>query len=327
MRKIIICCDGTGNEYGKNNTNVVETYALAKRSATQLTFYDPGVGTGGWAYNEENRSLRALTDKGTGAGLQKNVSDAYAYLTKVYEGPKKDRIFLFGFSRGAFTARALAGMLHKVGLLQRDADNHLEYAEKVYNQEDNPDVAAGFKATFCRPAPVHFIGVWDTVESLLLNEGKRWTSAGLNPEVSFGYHALAIDEKRKDFPPSLWDESKKTPGQTIEQVWFAGVHSDVGGYHEKRGLANISLHWMLDQAAAAGMEVDTVRLKGNDYTPSPHDESQESYTSFWRLRGRHVRRIAEGSKVHSSVWKRRGRSSNQYRPKNLPAKGKLVTVD
>ena len=177
MKNIVTCCDGTGNEYGKNNTYVVETYALAKKTATQLAYYDPGVGTGGWAYNEESGVLRAMTDQGTGAGLPKNVNDAYRYLMEVYEGPEASRIFLFGFSRGAFTARSLAGMLHKVGLLERNADNHLEYAAKIYNQQRNTRLAAGFKATFSLPAPLHFIGVWDTVESLVLNEGKRWADA------------------------------------------------------------------------------------------------------------------------------------------------------
>ena len=212
MKNIVICCDGTGNEYGKNNTNVVETYALAVRTATQLTYYDPGVGTGGWTYNEESGALRALTDQGTGAGLQKNVNDAYRYLMEVYEGPEANRVFLFGFSRGAFTVRSLAGMLHKVGLLERKADNQLEYAAKIYNQPRNARVAAGFKATFSRPAPVHFIGVWDTVESLVLNEGKRWVDARLNTDTSFAYHALAIDEKRRDFQPCLWDERNRGTG-------------------------------------------------------------------------------------------------------------------
>ena len=175
MRNIVVCCDGTGNEYGRNNTNVVETYALARKKATQIAYYDPGVGTGGWAYDEESGVLRALTDQGTGAGLQKNVNDAYRYLMDVYQGPEADRIFLFGFSRGAFTVRSLAGMLHKVGLLGRNADNHLEYAAKIYNRQGNARVADGFKRTFSRQAPVHFIGVWDTVESLVLHEGKRWT--------------------------------------------------------------------------------------------------------------------------------------------------------
>ena len=229
MRNIVVCCDGTGNEYGKNKTNVVETYVLAKKNATQVAYYDPGVGTGGWAYDEESGVLRALADQGTGAGLQKNVNDAYRYLMEVYQGPEADRIFLFGFSRGAFTVRSLAGMLHKVGLLGRNADNHLEYAAKTYNRQRNARVAAGFKQTFSREAPVHFIGVWDTVESLVLHEGKRWTNARLNPEIAYAYHALAIDERRKDFQPCLWDERNRQPGQALEQVWFAGVHSRRGG--------------------------------------------------------------------------------------------------
>ena len=325
MKNIVICCDGTGNEYGKNNTNVVETYELAKKSPTQIAYYDPGVGTGGWAYDEESGKLRALSDKGTGAGLQKNVNDAYRYLMEVYE--EQDHIFLFGFSRGAFTVRSLAGMLHKVGLLERNADNHLEYAAKIYNRRKNARVAAGFKATFSRPAPVHFIGVWDTVESLVLNEGKRWADARLNPEIAFAYHALAIDERRQDFQPCLWDERNLQPEQTMEQVWFAGVHSDVGGYHPKRGLANISLHWMVNRAEAQGMEVDQRRLRSMRYKPNPHDESQESYTGFWVIRGRAVRNIPAGSRVHRSVWERKDQRSNHYSPANLPDRNRVQTVE
>ena len=327
IKNIVVCCDGTGNEYGKNNTNVVETYALAMKTASQLTYYDPGVGTGGWAYNEESGVLRALSDQGTGAGLQKNVNDAYQYLMEVYEGPETSRIFLFGFSRGAFTVRSLAGMLHKVGLLEQKAGNHLEYAAKIYNQQRNARVAAGFKATFSRPAPVHFIGVWDTVESLVLNEGKRWANARLNPEIAFAYHALAIDEKRRDFRPCLWDERNRREGQTLEQVWFAGVHSDVGGYHSERGLANISLHWMLDKAADAGMEVNQRRLGGKRYRPDHDGPSQESYTGFWRFRGQHVRNIPQASRIHRSVWDREANLSNRYSPANLPNRDLVETVE
>jgi len=325
-KNIVICCDGTGNEYGKNNTNVVETYVLAQKTATQLTYYDPGVGTGGWAYHEESRFLRPLTDKGTGAGLQKNVNDAYRYLMEVYDEQEEDRIFLFGFSRGAFTVRSLAGMLHKVGLLGRNADNQVEYAAKIYNTRGNRRVAAGFKATFCRPAPVHFIGVWDTVESLVLNEGKRWTNSRLNPDVRYAYHALAIDERREDFRPCLWDPRNLQPGQTMEQVWFAGVHSDVGGYHPKRGLANISLHWMLGKAKAAAMEIDNRRLQGARYRRDPHGPSQESYTGLWLARKKHVRTIPAGSRVHHSVWVRKKNPSNHYSPRNLPRQRLLKVV-
>ena len=327
VRNLIVCCDGTGNEYGKNNTNVIETYTLARKGATQIAYYDPGVGTGGWAYDEESGVLRAVTDQGTGAGLQKNVNDAYRYLMEVYRGPEVDRIFLFGFSRGAFTVRSLAGMLHKVGLLERNADNHVEYAAKIYNRQGNARVAAGFKRTFSRAAPVHFIGVWDTVASLVLNEGKRWTNARLNPEITFAYHALAIDERRKDFRPCLWDARNTRTGQTLEQVWFAGVHSDVGGYHPQRGLANISLHWMLGKAVTARMEVDRRRLESRRYRPDPHGESQESYRGFWQFRGEHVREIRPESKVHSSVWVRRAELSNHYAPDNLPDRASVVVVD
>ena len=120
MKNIVICCDGTGNEYGLNNTNVVETYTLVKKDEKQVAYYDPGVGTGGWEYNEDTGGLRAKSDLATGTGLQKNVEDvedAYRYLMACYEN--NDKIYLFGtlFSRGAFTARSLAGMLYKCGLL------------------------------------------------------------------------------------------------------------------------------------------------------------------------------------------------------------------
>ena len=175
MKNIVICCDGTGNEYGRNNTNVVETYVLAAKNDRQVTYYDPGVGTGGWEYHEEDGTLRSLSDQATGYGLQKNVEDAYRYLMGHYEDG--DAVYLFGFSRGAFTVRALAGILYKCGLLGADAGNLVEYASKVYNTPDNDTVAQGFRTVFGRSCPVHFIGVWDTVESLVMNAGKRFHDA------------------------------------------------------------------------------------------------------------------------------------------------------
>jgi len=170
MKNIIICCDGTGNEYGSNNTNVVETYALATKSSEQIVYYDPGVGTGGWEYDESTGGLSAKSDGATGNGLQNNVLDAYKFLMQCFE--EGDKIYLFGFSRGAFTVRSLAGMLYKCGLLRSDNDNLIEYASKLYNNND--DTASGFKTTFCRPCPVFFIGVWDTVKSLVLNAKKKF---------------------------------------------------------------------------------------------------------------------------------------------------------
>ncbi len=258
MKNIVVCCDGTGNEYGTNNTNVVTTYELATESTRQCRYYDPGVGT-----------LRA-TAGATGRGLRKNVEDAYRFLMQVYEDG--DLLFLFGFSRGAFTVRSLAGMLYCCGLLPPTAANLVEHASKLYHKKggmDNAKVADGFKTTFSRPCPVHFIGVWDTVESLLLNAGRKWHDARLSPETTFAYHAVAIDERRRDFPPCLWDPTSLKKGQMLEQVWFAGVHSDVGGWYDDRGLSNVALQWMLSEASKRGMILDKKALKLSKHCGDP----------------------------------------------------------
>ena len=128
----------TGNEYGRNNTNVVETYALVEKGRDQVAWYDPGVGTGGWEYEEEKGGLRAKADLMTGWGLQRNVEDAYRRLMQCHESG--DRVYLFGFSRGAFTVRSLAGMLRKCGLLGPGHENLVEYASRIYNTKGNEDI-------------------------------------------------------------------------------------------------------------------------------------------------------------------------------------------
>ena len=231
-----------------------------------------------------------------------------------------DVVFLFGFSRRA--VRTLAGMLYKCGVLGVGQDNLVEYASKIYNTDDNAELAAGFRRTFPRPCPVHFIGVWDTVASLALNAGKRFHDATLNPEVAHGYHALAIDEKRRDFAPSPWDEADVGPGQTVEQVWFAGAHSDVGGWSEERGLSNVALHWMLGKAAACGLRLDQAAL--DDRQPDPHDRLHPSHTGLWKMRGMRVRKIPAGTLIHRSVVERMQNPRNHYRPANLPAQHTVV---
>lgn len=314
MKNIIICCDGTGNEYGTNNTNLVQTCEVAVRSDEQIVYYDPGVGTGGWEYNEESGILRSTSDAATGYGLQKNVTDAYIFLMNEFEAG--DNVYLFGFSRGAFTVRSLGGMLYKCGLLSQNNENLVEYAAKLYNTKDNKEIAAGFKKTFSRPCPVHFIGVWDTVESLILNAGKKFHDAKLNPEVSNGYHALAIDERRKDFLPFPWDEDNLAPNQIIEQVWFAGVHSDVGGWYKERGLSNIAFQWMMKAAIKCGMKVHINELK--KYTENPFDELHNSYKGLWKIKRRVTRNIKEGSKIHKSVIDRMNNPGLKYKPAYLP---------
>ena len=322
MKNIVICCDGTGNEYGRNNTNVVEAYRIVDKHPAQVAYYDPGVGTGGWEYHEGAPiKLRALSDQATGKGLQRNVEDAYRRLMECHESG--DRVFLFGFSRGAFTVRSLAGMLHKCGLLRPGHENLLAYASRIYNTEGNDDIARGFRSTFARACPVEFIGVWETVESLALNAGKRWHDRSLNPEVGFGCQALAIDERRDDFRPCPWDEEEIVEGQSIEQVWFAGVHSDVGGWYEERGLANIALHWMLDRAAACGLGIDRQALAA--HRPDPHDKLHRSLSGLWRARPSRAREIPAGARIHRSVVERRDGARVRYEPKNLPEKFTVVS--
>lgn len=320
MKNIVICTDGTGNEFGKNVTNVVETYLLADKSKSQFVYYDAGIGTGGYHYDEGTGKLRAAYQMGTGAGVHKNTEQAYTYLMEKYE--RGDKVFLFGFSRGAFTARALAGMLHKVGLLPPDHDNQLEYASKYYYDKKYHDVAPAFKKGFARSCPVHFIGVWDTVDSTLLHEGKRFTNTRLNPEVSFAYHAVSIDERRRDFPVCLWDQKNLARGQKMEQVWFAGVHSDVGGWYTSRALSSIALCWMIDKAVAAGLKVDAKLLKEKQAERDPLGKKHESYEKFWRFRGEKRRVIPSSSRIHRSVIDRIDGDS-KYRPK-LPSKRVVV---
>ena len=232
-KNIVICSDGTCSEYGEHNTNVVRLYQAVVQDANQVAFYDPGVGTFSFLGREAGRRVGILLGKAFGAGLQQNVEDAYRYLMDHYED--RDRIFLFGFSRGAYTVRALAGMLHECGLLRKGSNNLVPYASKIYNGGDKKGIACGFKKTYSRECEPHFIGVWDTVGSLGWFTRKKEFNVRLNGVVDHCYHALAIDERRRQFKEICWDEGKKRQGQTIEQVWFPGSHSDVGGWNKKPG--------------------------------------------------------------------------------------------
>ena len=245
-RNIVVCCDGTGNEYGRHNTNVVKLYEALVRDTNQIAFYDPGVGTFSFLGIPLGRKVGLLLGQAFGAGLQQNVEDAYRYLMDRYL--PGDRLFLFGFSRGAYTVRALAGMLNLCGLLQKGSVNLVPYASRIYNNRDQHNVAPGFKRAFCHECCPYFIGVWDTVGSMGWFWGRKFFDATLHHDVTYGYHAVSVDERRKKFPVSLWNEAAKADRQTIEQVWFPGVHSDVGGSYAEAGLSDVALQWMLEKA-------------------------------------------------------------------------------
>jgi len=269
-KNIVICCDGTGNQYGDNNTNVVKLYRtlVLDDETRQVAYYHPGVGTQGAAsaHNWLSEKLSVVAGLGFGAGLLAYVGDAYRYLMNTYE--EGDQVFLFGFSRGAYTARAISAMIYVFGLLHAGNDGLIPYILKMFSRRtrnasgmrEHLDVDSGFKQTYSRAIKVHMVGVWDTVSSVgMVWDPLKLPYTAVNPIMVHGRHAVSIDERRCFFRNNLWGAA--LPGQTIKQVWFPGVHSDVGGSYApgESGLSQGSLQWMLCEAVSVGLLVDPVR--------------------------------------------------------------------
>lgn len=274
MKNIVICCDGTGNEFGDTNSNVVKLYSTLTFDSDQTGYYHPGVGTMGSpnAQGPIEKKWTQLEGLAFGKGLLENVGDAYRYLMNHFECG--DHIFLFGFSRGAYTVRALGGVIHMYGLLSPGNEGLIPYIVRMFAQKSRNaagkqrtlDVASDFKCTFSRECTLHFVGVWDTVSSIAWtpNDPIVLPFAGRNPIMHVGRQALSIDERRCYYRDLLWGapfletEPEFVVEQDIKQVWFAGAHSDVGGsYPEKQsGLSKIALEWMLNEAGKFGLRID-----------------------------------------------------------------------
>jgi uncharacterized protein (DUF2235 family) len=313
-KNIVICCDGTGCEFRENNTNIVKIFEMIEKDSTrQIAFYDPGVGTlsAPNAITKVQKFFTKLLGLAFGYGITKNIEDAYEYLMDKYE--ENDYIYLFGFSRGAFTARALAGMLHKCGLLQKGSNNLIPYATRMYRYKSD-DLAKGFKKTFCRECKPHFIGVFDTVKSVGLFISRKFPNAILNPDVNVGIQALSIDENRSNFRPNLWQRVAGT-SQYIEQVWFAGYHSDIGGGFKDSGLSNISLHWLINEAIKQGLLIN--RIIFSELKLNPLGKSHNLLFPLWWILGWRRRLIKDGENIHETVFERMEKLKN-YKPKNLP---------
>jgi Uncharacterized alpha/beta hydrolase domain (DUF2235) len=271
-KKIVICCDGTGNDFGSpncvagdkttgRNSNVVKLYTVLQIDNEQVGYYHPGVGTMGapTATHWWGRWWSKVKGLAFGAGFRDNVLDAYRYLMEVYNDNggygNEDEVYIFGFSRGAYTARALAGFLNGYGLLCRGNEGHIPYAWRMYvKQHDDrarrsvePDKA--FMETFSHKGfKIQFIGVWDTVSSVgWIMSPLRLFNLAQNESIVRGRHAISIDEHRCFFQDNLWGDP--LPGQDLVQVWFAGVHSDVGGSYIQPDseLSYTTLRWMLDE--------------------------------------------------------------------------------
>ena len=336
-KNIVVCYDGTSKEYGKYNTNVVKTFEAIVRDDTLVAFYDPGVGTFSYLGRTLGRQLGILLGMAFGYGIRQNIEDGYEYLMNRFQ--PGDRVFIFGFSRGAYTARALAGMIHYFGILQKGSKNLIPYVSKMYfqmNKKKEFSVYTDFKRTFSHVCKPHFIGIWDTVSALGPNLSKRFPDQVLNKDIKYGFHAIAIDERRRPYKVVLWDESEKGDEQIIEQVWFAGAHSDVGGGIEDkenaRALSDIALAWMLDKARApdCGLKLRKDWKSRLDLQQDAGGKMHNAWRLSWIIFGWPVkRRIPEGTKeaktlIHKSVVDRM-RQKDSYKP-SLPEYHRFVST-
>src|SRR5262249_44010852 len=312
-KNIVVCCDGTANEFKKDRTNVVKLfYTLAKDPAVQVCYYHPGVGTMAppGVLTRTKAKLAEVAGLAFGYGLNADIADIYIFICRHFE--PGDRLYLVGFSRGAYTVPAIHSLLSLYGLIPQDNDRLVPYAVrmmwKIHDLQKRAKgpardaqideyfgLAKAFKATFSRECKPHFVGVWDTVSSV------GWFSHPLslpftasNPDIAIGRHAVAIDECRAFFRTNLWrplaDPAQSGP-KDLKQIWFPGVHCDVGGgYPEgESGLAKIALKWMIDEARRADLRVDEAKVSlmlggaGGDYVaPNPDAPLHDSMTKWWR---------------------------------------------
>lgn len=335
-KRLIVLCDGTWNKaenldrHKRKPTNVMKIVRaiqpVTADGTVQVTYYDEGVGN--------NPGLDRWLGGGLGAGLDLNIQEAYRFL--LYNYAPGDTIFFFGFSRGAYTVRSLMGLLQHLGLLPKDHDFFVPEAYALYRQralvqaDQNAwqQQVATFRAEHnARTIAIEFVGVWDTVGALGLplnwftffnRRRYEFHDTRLSPNIRHAYHALAIDEQRRTFQTTLWENPD--PNQVLEQRWFAGVHTNVGGGYEHDGLANCSLHWIKEKAVALGLGVDEEFLRF--YKPWFGDEMRDSMTWFYRLLGRQLRPIGTGHNTHEivdeSVRRRQKHAEASYHPANVP---------
>lgn len=309
MKRIIIASDGTWNspedEQATNVLRLARAVApVAADGIRQVVFYDWGVGA----------DRKKLAGGISGAGINKNIMDCYRFIVQNYS--PEDELYFFGFSRGAYTVRSLAGMIRNCGILTREYAHLIPKAFELYRQRGTssaPDEgkAKTLRAKYCVAdrTEIQFVGVWDTVGTLgipfsfwgMLDNEDKYLFHDTSPSriVKCARHALSIDESREDFEPVLWDEGKDID---LKQVWFSGVHCDIGGGYEKHGLADIACEWLLREARSIQMDVEPHLMK--ELSPKPTDEQHNEYKGLYKLRDKKIREIPPGSLIHNSVKQR-----------------------
>jgi uncharacterized protein (DUF2235 family) len=291
-----------------NNTNVYRLYNALTVTSDQVTFYDDGVGA-------DATGLNRVLQGAFGQGLLQKIQDGYTKIAHVYD--PGDEIFLFGFSRGAYTARSLAGMIANCGLPTGSfSDDCVTQAFAAYRDPVNrASILAGLTACGLGAATIQMVGVWDTVGSLGIpaifgavdESAYGFLDTGLHPDVKNGYQSLALDEKRAQFPATLWT-SVPAAGQTLEQAWFSGCHGDVGGGTALGGgvdagtrLCDITMGWMVAKALALGLTMDPAVAAQFGTLPAEYalDAIRESWTPADGPE--HLRPVAADAEVSNSV--------------------------
>jgi uncharacterized protein (DUF2235 family) len=363
-KNIILFADGTGNKGGYTpSSNVYKLYHaidLHNPDKKQITFYDNGVGT------STNKYLRGIGGA-FGFGFETNVKDLYEFLARNYD--TGDSIYIFGFSRGAATVRAFNGFMAHSGLIDGRGIGNSHLKEKVeiafnYYRRPTKRNEAKMKLERTHELPkVKFIGVWDTVSALGFPEqvdkvgfGLRvihqvlrfisWTSDKISPYKFYNYeitpnvlkarHALSIDDERTIFWPKVWDEKANnklndTEKTDIDQVWFAGMHSNVGGGYERQELANVSYDWMLENAPELVLR-DRVREEARadaNVTGRMYD-SRLGAAAFYSYHPRFLAVLCRHAdapvNIHNSAMERMRLRSANYAPKLLPKKFNVVDM-
>jgi uncharacterized protein (DUF2235 family) len=322
MKRIVVCADGTWqspeSDHPTHVMRLARGIAPEGQGATkQVVFYDWGVGSDG-------DRIRAGA---TGAGIDKNIMDCYRFIVHNYD--RGDQLYLFGFSRGAYTVRSLAGMIRNCGLMRRAHAQRIPEAYELYRGRSKASAPTETKAAAFRKAyavaditPIEFVGVWDTVGALgipapflgTLNSG-RYLFHDTEPSkiIRHARHAVAIDENRQDFEPALWTPK---PGLDLKQVWFAGVHTDVGGGYEDRSLGDYAGLWLAQEAQACGLSFEKHFLKG--LQPDCCGPQHNEYTGVYRIMRRSVVREVEPL-LHRSVRQRWDALGSKYRSPALRA--------
>ncbi len=357
---IVIFSDGTGNSAIKDRgTNVFKLYEALDLTyhpedpscPPQVAFYDDGVGT------EDLKFLRAMGGA-FGLGLKRNILQLYTGLCRTYV--PGDKIFLFGFSRGAFTVRMLAGFILRCGIVDRSkyrTDAELDAAVRQAYRQYRVDYQAWFDklvrfivrlntplpADHLHHSKIQFIGVWDTVAAVAVPSDTgakffnkiihqfRFPNLRVDEGVCKVCHAVAIDDERKTFHPEICEENPKAPDR-IEQVWFAGVHSNVGGGYPKQGMSLVSLDWMMTRAYDMGLRYQDgahERIQAACNVDDKLYDSRSGLQIMYRYKPRPIQELCKNSvspKVHISVLRRIARATEMYAPGNLPPTLELVTT-